>query len=61
MTNALFIILLAYTAVWLSVNAYNLYPLLNYYTRRRTYARRGGGVQPAAQAPENIDTPASLP
>ena len=43
MPNTLFIILLAYTAVWLSVNAYNLYPLLNYYTRRR-HSQRGGGA-----------------
>ena len=60
MPNVLFIILLAYTAVWLSVNVYNLYPLLNYYRRRR---HMGGGkyIQSAAQASENINTPASLP
>jgi cellulose synthase/poly-beta-1,6-N-acetylglucosamine synthase-like glycosyltransferase len=39
MPNALFLILLAYTAVWLSVNVYNLYPLLNYHTRRKRQER----------------------
>jgi cellulose synthase/poly-beta-1,6-N-acetylglucosamine synthase-like glycosyltransferase len=33
--NILFAILLAYTLGWAAVNIYNLYPLLNYYTRRK--------------------------
>lgn len=31
----LFAILLTYTAIWSSINLYNLYPLLNYYARRK--------------------------
>lgn len=48
MLNVLFIILLAYTAVWLSVNAYNLYPLLNYYRRRGRADGGGKYIQSAA-------------
>ncbi len=40
MVDVLFLILLGYTLVWTSINIYNLYPLLNYHTRRRITGAR---------------------
>ncbi len=40
MFNVLLAILLAYTAVWLSINLYNLYPLLNYYMKKNQHTKR---------------------
>ena len=46
----LFAILLAYTAIWLSVNLYNLYPLLNY----RVNGKRSAALQSRYNLPRKL-------